>query len=99
MYNAMEVNLRDLMHAMCYVHGVTSRYANDGTDAYVRYYVRYDIMQTLLFCGVRYCTSYVPEKPGPGSSHANSPGGSTVTHVGHVWESTMYPPRLDKARA
>ena len=49
MSNTMEVNLKDLMHAMCYVHGVLPRYANDGTDAYIRYYVRYDIMQALLF--------------------------------------------------
>ena len=62
MYNVMEVNLRDLMHAMYYVHGALPRYANDGTDTYIRYYVRYDIMQALLFRGVRYYMSYVPDQ-------------------------------------
>ena len=37
------------------------------------------------------CHTY-PTKPGPGGSLASSPGGPTVTHVGHVWEITMHPP-------
>ena len=40
-------------------------YVNDGTDAYVRYYARYDIMQALLFHDVRYCMSYVPDQARP----------------------------------
>ena len=29
--------------------GLLPHYVSDGTDTYVRYYARYDIMQTLLF--------------------------------------------------
>ena len=33
--NAVKGNLKDLMHAMYYVHGALPRYATDGTDAYI----------------------------------------------------------------
>ena len=92
MYNAMEVNLKDLMHAMCYVHRalpVMLMMVRTRT---------FDIVFATISCrpsfsvasGIAYHT--YPTKPGLGSSHANSPGGPTVTHVGHVWESTMHPP-------
>ena len=73
MYNAMEVNLKDLMHAMVMYMGyslvmllmVLPRYATDGMDEYIRYCVRHDIMQALLFRGVRYCMSYIPDQARP----------------------------------
>ena len=49
-------------------------------------------MQTLLSVASGIVCHTYPTKSGLGSSHANSPGGPTVTHVGHVWESTMHPP-------
>ena len=80
--------------------GLLPRYVNDGTDAYVQYFVRYDIMQAPPFSMVsgNICHAY-PTKSGPGGLHTNPPGGHIVTYVGHAWRSIMHPPCPDKTRA
>ena len=99
MCNAMGVNLKNLMHAMV-------MYVGHSPVMLLMVWTRiFDIVFATISCRPSFsvasgivCHTY-PTKPGQGSSHANSPGGPTVTHVGHVWESTLHPPRPDKARA
>ena len=70
---------------LCLMHRVTAMLCNDGTDAYTRYYARYDIMQAPSFsvASNNVCHAY-PTKPGPGGLYTNPPGGPTLTYVGRA---------------
>ena len=91
-YNAMEVNLKNLMHAMVMYRGTPPLcYWWYGRVCSILCLPRYHAGPPLYVASGIVCHTY-PTKPGPGSSLASSPGGPTVTRVGHVWESTMHPP-------
>ena len=84
--------IKDLMHAMV-------MYMGHSPVMLLMVWTRtFDIVFATISCRPFFsvasdivCHTYLT-KQGPGSSHVNSPGGPTVTHVGHVWESTMHPP-------
>ena len=92
MYNVMEVNLKNLMHAIV-------MYLGHSPVMLLMVWTRiFDIVFATISCRPSFvpasgivCHTY-PTEPGPGSSLASSPGGPTVAHVGHVWKSTMHPP-------
>ena len=84
MYNAMEVNLKNLMHAMVMYMG------HSPVMLLMVWTHTFNIAFVMISCKPSFsvasgivCHIY-PTKPGPRSSHANSPGGPTVMHVGHV---------------
>ena len=97
MCNAMEVNLKNLMHAMV---GALPCYATDGMDAYIRYCVRHDIMQALL-CPWRPVLYVIHTRPS--QAQGVRLRARLVGPQSHTWamcgKLPCIHPRPDKARA
>ena len=95
MYNAMEVNLKDLMHAMVMYMGHSSVILlMVWTHTFDIVFVKISCRPSFSVASGIVCHTF-PTKQGLGSSHANSPGGPTVMHVGHVWEvPCIHPARI-----